>query len=235
MTAVATTPVIRTDAWESFTPGAWMQHIDVRDFILRNFTPYTGDASFLAGPTARTLTVWQTLQRDFLSVERAQRVYDVDTHIPADVDAFPAGYIDSPEVDNVVVGLQTDVPLKRPMMPAGGWRVFGFEQDQASAVGDSALGTRRLEAAHTILQQLTKEGEGDYAWLANSLDVAAHRYLYRLTARAHRAIEALDRLEDTTKALSGAQATSRPPDVCGSLARAWAVAGRPAPSATSAP
>ena len=57
MTAVATTPVIRTDAWESFTPGAWTQHIDVRDFILRNFTPYTGDASFLAGPTARTLTM----------------------------------------------------------------------------------------------------------------------------------------------------------------------------------
>ena len=69
-------------------------------------------------------------------------------------------------------------------------------------------GQTSAEAAHTILQQLTKEGEGDYAWLANSLDVAAHRYLYRLTARAHRAIEALDRLEDTTKALSGAQANS---------------------------
>lgn len=67
-------------------PGAWIS-IDVRDFILRNFTPYTGDA-FLPGPgpAARTLTVWQTLQRDFLSVERALRVYDVD--IPADVDAF---------------------------------------------------------------------------------------------------------------------------------------------------
>ena len=69
-------------------------------------------------------------------------------------------------------------------------------------------GQTSAEAAHTILQQLTKEGEGDYAWLANSLDVASHRYLYRLTARAHRAIEALDRLEDTTKALSGAQANS---------------------------
>lgn len=49
-------------------------------------------------------------------------------------------------------------------------------------------GQTSAEAAHTILQQLTKEGEGDYAWLANSLDVAAHRYLYRLTARAHRAM-----------------------------------------------
>ena len=54
------------------------------------------------------------------SVERAKRVYDVETHIPADVDAFPAGYISAD--DDVIVGLQTDVPLKRPMMPAGGWR-----------------------------------------------------------------------------------------------------------------
>ena len=60
----------------------------------------------------------------------------------------------------------------------------------------------------TILSHLTQEGEGDYAWLANSLDVASHRYLYRLTARAHRAIEALDRLEDTRTRLSGAQANS---------------------------
>lgn len=64
------------------------------------------------------------------------------------------------------------------------------------------------DAAHRILAELSREGDGDYAWLANSLDVASHRYLYRLTARAHRAIEALSRLEDTTQALSGAQANS---------------------------
>ena len=60
------------------------------------------------------------------------------------------------------------------------------------------------DAAHRILVELSREGDGDYAWLANSLDVASHRYLYRLTARAHRAIEALSHLEDTTQALSGA-------------------------------
>ncbi len=64
------------------------------------------------------------------------------------------------------------------------------------------------EAARRILVELSREGDGDYAWLANSLDVASHRYLYRLTARAHRAIEALARLEDTTQTLSGAQANS---------------------------
>ena len=64
------------------------------------------------------------------------------------------------------------------------------------------------EAARRILAELSREGDGDYAWLANSLDVASHRYLYRLTARAHRAIEALSRLEDTAQTLSGAQANS---------------------------
>ncbi|MBT1161629.1 DUF3375 domain-containing protein [Bifidobacterium sp. SO1] len=65
-----------------------------------------------------------------------------------------------------------------------------------------------IGAAHQILVDLTREGDGDYAWLANSLDMASHRFLYRLTARAHRAIEALGRLQDTTSSLSGAQANS---------------------------
>lgn len=64
------------------------------------------------------------------------------------------------------------------------------------------------QAAHQILVDLSREGNGDYAWLANSLDAASHRFLYRLTARAHRAIEALSRLEDETRTLSGAQANS---------------------------
>ncbi len=114
-------PLARDDAWEGFQPGPWVDQVDVRGFILSNFTPYEGDASFLAGPTEKTLRVWQTLLRDYLSVERAKRVYDVETHIPGDVDAFPPGYIC--DEDDVVVGLQTDVPLKRPMMPAGGWRM----------------------------------------------------------------------------------------------------------------
>ena len=112
---------VRQDAWEGFTPGAWTDSIDPRDFIMANYTPYEGDASFLEGATAKTLNVWDTLQRDYLSVERTRRVYDIDTHTPADIDAFPAGYICSD--DDVIVGLQTDVPLKRAMMPNGGWRM----------------------------------------------------------------------------------------------------------------
>ena len=101
MTVSATKDIERADAWEGFQGGTWEHVVDVRDFILANFTPYTGDASFLAGATGKTLNVWQTLQRDFLSVERERRVYDVETHIPGDVDAFPAGYISAD--DDVVV------------------------------------------------------------------------------------------------------------------------------------
>jgi len=107
--------------WEGFAPGPWTEGINVRDFIQRNYTPYNGDSSFLAGPTDKTLRVWDTLEKDYLSVEREKRIYDVDTHTPTDIDAFPAGYIS--EDDDVIGGLQTDTPLKRAMMPFGGWRM----------------------------------------------------------------------------------------------------------------
>ena len=108
-------------AWEGFVKGNWCNEIDVRDFIQLNYTPYEGDASFLAGPTEKTMRVWNTLEEKYLSEERKVRILDVDTDTPADIDAFKPGYIC--EDDNVIVGLQTDAPLKRAMMPNGGWRM----------------------------------------------------------------------------------------------------------------
>ena len=108
-------------AWEGFVKGNWCDEIDVRDFIQLNYTPYEGDASFLAGPTEKTMRVWNTLEEKYLSEERKVRILDVDTDTPADIDAFKPGYIC--EDDNVIVGLQTDAPLKRAMMPNGGWRM----------------------------------------------------------------------------------------------------------------
>ncbi|RRJ86624.1 formate acetyltransferase [Gulosibacter macacae] len=125
------------DPWRGFDGEAWRQRIDVRDFIQRNYTPYDGDAGFLAGPTDKTLKVWETLERDYLSVERERRVYDVDTHTPADIDAFPAGYICAE--DDVIVGLQTDVPLKRAMMPQGGWRMVATAIREAGKEVDPAV------------------------------------------------------------------------------------------------
>lgn len=108
-------------AWEGFVTGPWTSEVDVRDFIQRNYNPYEGDDSFLAGPTEKTKRLWETLDSKYLSVERKKRVYDVDTDTPADIDAFKPGYIC--EDDDVIVGLQTDTPLKRAMMPNGGWRM----------------------------------------------------------------------------------------------------------------
>ena len=127
MAAVDATAVsqeeLEAKAWDGFTEGNWQKDIDVRDFIQKNYTPYEGDESFLADATDKTKHLWKYLDDNYLAVERKQRVYDVDTHTPAGIDSFPAGYIDSPEVDNVVVGVQTDVPCKRAMMPNGGWRM----------------------------------------------------------------------------------------------------------------
>ncbi|WP_256375160.1 pyruvate formate lyase family protein [Corynebacterium sp. HMSC074E01] len=117
----ATEQSVQFEAWKGFEPGPWTENIDVRDFIQRNYTPYGGDSSFLAGPTEKTKNVWNHLEENYLSIERQKRIFDVDTHTPSDIDAFPAGYIC--EDDNVIVGLQTDSPLKRAMMPNGGWRM----------------------------------------------------------------------------------------------------------------
>ncbi len=108
------------EQWDGFNSGPWQDRIDVRDFIQRNYTPYDGDGSFLAGPTDRTLAVWGTLTAMF-PVEREKGVYDVDYQTVSGIDAFQPGYIDKDK--ELIVGLQTDAPLKRAIMPYGGWRM----------------------------------------------------------------------------------------------------------------
>lgn len=109
-----------TLAWNGFVAGPWQDAIDVRDFIQRNYTPYEGDGGFLAGPTPRTSRVWAKLTELFPD-EREKGVYDVDWKTPAGITAFAPGYIDRD--DELIVGLQTDAPLKRAIMPFGGWRL----------------------------------------------------------------------------------------------------------------
>ncbi|MCL2594497.1 MAG: formate C-acetyltransferase [Promicromonosporaceae bacterium] len=120
-------------AWEGFTSGPWQDEINVRDFIQKNYTPYEGDDSFLCGPTERTTAMWGKIA-DMFPEERAKGVYDVDAKTPALITAHDAGYID--QANEVIVGLQTDAPLKRAIMPFGGWRTvenslktYGYEVD----------------------------------------------------------------------------------------------------------
>ncbi|MFE7580889.1 formate C-acetyltransferase [Streptomyces gardneri] len=123
MRAVTATPAEATvteRAWKGFKGGLWRDAVDVRDFIQQNYTPYEGDASFLAGPTERTTAVWKAIT-DRFPEERAKGVYDVAYGIPSTITAHAPGYIDRDK--DLIVGLQTDAPLKRAIMPYGGWRM----------------------------------------------------------------------------------------------------------------
>ena len=111
---------IPADPWRGFAGGRWQDRIDVRDFIQANVAPYTGDAAFLVGPTVRTRALWSRLTAMFRD-ERARGVYDVDTRTPASITSHAPGYIDREH--ELIVGLQTDAPLRRAIMPNGGLRM----------------------------------------------------------------------------------------------------------------
>ncbi|MGY6560535.1 MAG: formate C-acetyltransferase [Luteibaculaceae bacterium] len=122
-----------TLAWRGFKPGLWQSSVNVREFIQKNYRPYEGDSSFLEGPTERTQKLWSKLG-PLLAEEVKKGVLDV-SQIPSTVSAHAPGYIDKDL--ELIVGLQTDAPLKRAIMPKGGWRTvedslkaYNFEPDQ---------------------------------------------------------------------------------------------------------
>jgi formate C-acetyltransferase len=119
-TAAATNKTATSEAaWKGFHPGLWQADVDVRDFIQQNYTPYDGDASFLAPATERTQKIWNRLTALFPE-ERKKGVLDVSP-IPSSITSHAPGYIDK---DNeVIVGLQTEAPLRRAIMPNGGFRM----------------------------------------------------------------------------------------------------------------
>lgn len=119
--------------WEGFNKGAWSEGIDVRNFIQKNYTAYEGDKSFLVGPTEKTQKVFDKVQA--LIVEEIKKgIIDVSIDRVSGIDNYDAGYIDK---DNeIIVGLQTDAPLKRIVNPFGGMRMvetslkeYGFKMD----------------------------------------------------------------------------------------------------------
>ena len=118
--------------WNGFVEGKWSKTVNVRDFIQLNYTPYEGDNEFLAGPTEATSKLWDEVMDLFKQEREKDGVLDMDTEIPSTVISHPAGYIDKDK--EVIVGLQTDKPLKRAFMPFGGIRTavsacksYGYE------------------------------------------------------------------------------------------------------------
>jgi len=120
-------------AWARFQGGLWQTEINVRDFIQQNYQPYEGDESFLKPATARTQKIWNHLTSLFVE-ERKKGILDV-SQIPSSITAHGPGYID--RANEIIVGLQTEAPLKRAIMPNGGLRMvlgalktYGYEPDK---------------------------------------------------------------------------------------------------------
>ncbi len=154
---------------DSFDGFIWKREINVRDFIQHNYTPYEGDESFLAGPTERTLKIWAQLSEMF-KVEREKGVYDAETKLPQSIDTYGAGYID--KENEVIVGLQTDAPLKRGIFPKGGIRMvesalkaYGYELDP--------------ETKHIFTRYRKTHNEGVFS--AYTADIRAARHSHVIT------------------------------------------------------
>ncbi|MFF9777978.1 formate C-acetyltransferase [Streptomyces sp. NPDC013978] len=133
MTATTTVGSRTSDAWRDFAGTHWREQVDVRDFIQANYTPYEGGADFLSGPTDRTRAVWEKIVALFPE-ERSRGILDVDPATPSTITSHAPGYIDRER--ELIVGLQTDAPLKRAIMPNGGLRMvenglraYGYEPD----------------------------------------------------------------------------------------------------------
>ena len=105
-------------AWAGFVGGDWQTEVNVRDFIQKNYTPYEGDESFLAGATPATTKLWEEVMEKIKVENKTHEPYDIDCDIPSTITSHKPGYID--QALEKIVGLQTDAPLKRAIMPFGG-------------------------------------------------------------------------------------------------------------------
>lgn len=122
------------EQWNGFVSGDWSKEVNVRDFIQKNYTPYEGDDSFLAGVTQRTTKLWDEVV-ELMKLEREKGILDVETKIPSSIISHGPGYLDK-DLEQIV-GFQSDAPLKRNIMPNGGARTvknalesYGYELDK---------------------------------------------------------------------------------------------------------
>jgi formate C-acetyltransferase len=156
------------NAWRGFKPGLWQRDVNVRWFLQQHYTPYDGDDKFLAPATERTKNIWKKLEALFVE-ERKKSVLDVSL-IPSSITAHAPGYID--KSNEVIVGLQTDAPLKRAIMPNGGFRMVL-----------NSLKTYGYEAPPAVVEAFTKyrKSHNDGVFDAYTADIRACRSSHILT------------------------------------------------------
>lgn len=147
-----------------FTHGAWNSEVNVRDFIQHNYTPYDGGKEFLTPPTERTKALWNRLLELMKEERRRNGVYDIDEKTISTITAHPAGYIDK-DLEQIV-GLQTDAPLKRAIMPFGGIRLIHTELE--------AYGRKMDPAVEHVFQYRKTHNDGVFEVYTDEMKRARH-------------------------------------------------------------
>ena len=162
---------MKFEQWNGFEKGDWQSEINVRDFIQRNYTPYEGDSTFLAGPTEKTKKLWDEVLKLYKK-EKASKggVLDIDTKTISSVNAYEPGYIDKDLEE--IVGLQTDAPLKRAIMPYGGIRIV----EKACAAYDRKVDDEVEEIFHKY-----RKTHNDGVFSVYTPDIRAARSAHLLT------------------------------------------------------
>ena len=159
------------EQWKGFKKGDWKDEINVRDFIQHNYTPYEGDSSFLTEPTEKTKKLWNEVLELYKKEHDSKGgVLDIDTKTPSTITAHEAGYIDKDLED--IVGLQTDAPLKRSIMPFGGIRIV----EKACAAYDKKVDDKVEEIFHNY-----RKTHNDGVFDAYTPDIRAARSSHLIT------------------------------------------------------
>ena len=159
------------EQWKGFKKGDWKDEINVRDFIQHNYTPYEGDSSFLTEPTEKTKKLWNEVLELYKKEHDSKGgVLDIDTKTPSTITAHEAGYIDKNLED--IVGLQTDAPLKRSIMPFGGIRIV----EKACAAYDKKVDDKVEEIFHNY-----RKTHNDGVFDAYTPDIRAARSSHLIT------------------------------------------------------
>ena len=140
--------------WHDFIPGDWTDFIDVRDFIQKNYIPYLGDDSFLEDPTKDTKALWNKVLDLYEKEKKAGGVLDVSNDVPSSLISHNAGYIDKSL--EKIVGLQTDAPLKRAIMPEGGYKIV-----QKSLVSHNFKENENIKEIYTKYRKTHNDGVFD--------------------------------------------------------------------------
>jgi formate C-acetyltransferase len=155
---------MKVEAWSGFVPGKWQSAIDVHDFIKLNYKPYCGGREFLQGATGRTQKIMEKLGELLKAERQAGGVLDIDTSTVSSLLNYKPGYLD--RENEIIVGLQTDSPLKRGVNPFGGIRL--------ARAACEAYGHKLSEKIEDEFNYRTTHNDGVYRVYSEEMKKALH-------------------------------------------------------------